>query len=155
MAVTWWAALLVGFYVKQHRIFLSMLKGAVFAILHHYCPPLVAQRPQCHLSHSESRLVDRPTQLICIWIYIWCQHSNTKDIAGQSAKSRLSYQSMQLKATHAICHCVPTQQASLFSWKMWTFRYYFAHAGGWKKMLGRWNWFKRGSPVKQVLRKHL
>ena len=35
------------FYVKQHRIFLSMLTGAVFAILHHYCPPLVAQRPQC------------------------------------------------------------------------------------------------------------
>ena len=67
--------------------------GAVNAILRHFCPPLIAQRPQCHLSHSESRLVDRATQLICIWIYIWCQHSNTKDIAGQSAKSRLSYQS--------------------------------------------------------------
>ena len=30
-------------------------------------------------------LVDRPTQLICIWISILCQHTNTKDIAGQSA----------------------------------------------------------------------
>ena len=30
-------------------------------------------------------LVDRPTQLICIWIFICCQQTNTKDIAGQSA----------------------------------------------------------------------
>ena len=30
-------------------------------------------------------LVDHPTQLICIWIFI-CQQTNTKDIAGQSAK---------------------------------------------------------------------
>ena len=34
-------------------------------------------------------LVDHPTQLICIWIYICCQHTSTKDIAGQSAMSRV------------------------------------------------------------------
>ena len=31
-------------------------------------------------------IVDRPTQLICIWIFI-CQHTSTKDIAGQSART--------------------------------------------------------------------
>ena len=32
-------------------------------------------------------VVDRPTQLICISdIYLLCQQTNTKDIAGQSAK---------------------------------------------------------------------
>ena len=35
-----------------------------------------------------SWLVDHPTQLICIWIFI-CQHTSTKDIAGQSARSWL------------------------------------------------------------------
>ena len=30
-------------------------------------------------------LVDHPTQLICIWIFI-CQQTNTTDIAGQSAR---------------------------------------------------------------------
>ena len=30
-------------------------------------------------------LVDRPTQLIYIWIFI-CQQTNIKDIAGQSAR---------------------------------------------------------------------
>ena len=34
---------------------------------------------------SNPALVDRPTQLIGIWIFICCQHTNTKDIAGQSA----------------------------------------------------------------------
>ena len=33
-------------------------------------------------------LVDRPTQLICIQIFI-CQQTNTKDIAGQSANKTL------------------------------------------------------------------
>ena len=32
------------------------------------------------------RIVDRPTQLICIWISIFCWHTNRKDIAGQSAR---------------------------------------------------------------------
>ena len=36
-------------------------------------------------------LVDRPTQLICIWIFIW-QQTNTKDIAGQSAKKKVPEQ---------------------------------------------------------------
>ena len=32
-------------------------------------------------------IVDRPTQLICIWIFICiCQQTNVKDIAGQSAR---------------------------------------------------------------------
>ena len=29
-------------------------------------------------------VVDRPTQLICIWIFI-CKYTNLKDTAGQSA----------------------------------------------------------------------
>ena len=29
-----------------------------------------------------SALVDRPTQLICIWVSICCQQTNRKDIAG-------------------------------------------------------------------------
>ena len=33
-------------------------------------------------------LVDRPTQLICVGIFI-CQHTSTKDIAGQSASFTL------------------------------------------------------------------
>ena len=36
----------------------------------------------CKTAHV--KLVDRPTQLIYIWIFI-CQHTSTKDIAGQSA----------------------------------------------------------------------
>ena len=35
-----------------------------------------------------THVVDRPTQLICIWIFI-CQHTSTKDIAGQSATGNL------------------------------------------------------------------
>ena len=27
-------------------------------------------------------VVDHPTQLICIWIFICCQHTKKKDIAG-------------------------------------------------------------------------
>ena len=34
-------------------------------------------------------LVDGPTQLIFIWIFIYCQKTNDKDIAGQSATSEL------------------------------------------------------------------
>ena len=37
------------------------------------------------IPESIGGLVDRPTQLICIWIFI-CQKTNIKDIAGQSAK---------------------------------------------------------------------
>ena len=35
-------------------------------------------------------VVDHPTQLICIWIFI-CQQTNTKDIAGQSANPILAF----------------------------------------------------------------
>ena len=35
-------------------------------------------------------LVDHPTQLICIWIFI-CQQTNTTDIAGQSVNPILAF----------------------------------------------------------------
>ena len=55
------------------------------------CPHQLSLRPgtKALLQWGEEStwcyLVDRPTQLICIWIFI-CQHTNTKDIAGQSAR---------------------------------------------------------------------
>ena len=44
---------------------------------------------------TQQRLVDRPTQLICISDIFLCQQTNTKDIAGQSAKQRYTIQLLE------------------------------------------------------------
>ena len=54
------------------------------------------QPPHTHKQTMQSTtytygVVDRPTQLICIWILYLRKHTNTEDIAGQSATPRLAF----------------------------------------------------------------
>ena len=55
---------------QQNTHFLGIPRELMLGIFHVYmiqCP---------------GELVDRPTQLVCIWIFICCQQTNIKDIAG-------------------------------------------------------------------------
>ena len=64
--------------------------------LPHHCPPSTLcsghmERSGSKGSHLGPALVDRPTQLFYIWIFICylCKYTNLKDTAGQSASPAL------------------------------------------------------------------
>ena len=52
-----------------------------------YCKIFRPKLSEQTRQRSEDRqpIVDRPTQLFYIWIFIWCKYTNVKDAAGQSA----------------------------------------------------------------------
>ena len=58
----------------------QMPQLCLFNTYSHYCQSGMSSFPLL----AAAMLVDHPTQLICIWIFI-CQHTKIEDMAGESA----------------------------------------------------------------------
>ena len=76
------------------------------------------------LLHDGQLVVDRPTQLFYIWIFICCllcKYTNLKYTAGQSASQfgALNFQGMSVNRKFWVCHIIHCLQLnSVETWKL-------------------------------------